>query len=85
MTTSIPPSLAPSLSSSLSPSPHKVNRSKVDALKDIVTGSPTVIKMVVHFTRSDSGGGTGVLKELLYPLVEEILSQDSGRSDMKTL
>ncbi len=33
--------------------------------------------MVVHFTRSDSGGGTGVLKELLNPLVEEILSQDS--------
>ena len=55
--------------------PH---RSKVITLKDIVTGNPTVIKMVVHFTRSDSGGGTEVLKELLNPLVEEIL----GKQDL---
>ncbi len=34
--------------------------------------------MVVHFTRSDSGGGTEVLKELLSPLVEEIL----GKQDL---
>lgn len=53
------------------------HRSKVDALKDIVTGNPTVIKMVVHFTRSESGGGTGVLKELLNPLVEEVLTKSN--------
>ncbi len=41
--------------------------------------------MVIHFTHSDSGGGTGVLKELLNPLVEEILLQDSGRSGMRML
>ena len=51
--------------------------SKVVALKDIVTGNPTVIKMVVHFTRSDSGGGTSVLKELLHPLVEEVLEREN--------
>lgn len=33
--------------------------------------------MVVHFTRSESGGGTGVLKELLNPLVEEVLTKSS--------
>jgi len=26
-------------------------RSKVDKISDIITGNPTVIKMVVHFTR----------------------------------
>ena len=49
---------------------------KVFALKDIITGNPTVIKMVIHYTRSESEGGQSVLRDLLSPLVQEILSQD---------
>lgn len=49
---------------------------KVFALKDIITGNPTVIKMVIHYTRSDSENGQTVLRDLLSPLVQEILSQD---------
>lgn len=50
--------------------------SKVFALKDIVTGNPTVIKMVIHFTRSESGGGTVILRELLSELVQEIINKE---------
>ena len=31
-------------------------RSKVDRTMDIVTGNPTVIKMVIHYTRCTTGG-----------------------------
>lgn len=61
----------------LPPSPSPLtHRSKVFALKDIITGNPTVIKMVIHFTRSESEGGHTVLRELLAPLVQEILAKE---------
>lgn len=44
--------------------------SKVDKISDIITGNPTVIKMVVHFTR----GGQNILRDLLGPLVQEVLN-----------
>ena len=56
--------------------PSLSSRSKVFALKDIITGNPTVIKMVIHFTRSESEGGHTVLRELLAPLVKEILGKE---------
>lgn len=52
-----------------------LSSSKVFALKDIITGNPTVIKMVIHYTRSDSEGGQTVLRDILSPLVNEILTQ----------
>ncbi len=46
--------------------------SKVDKIQEIVTGNPTVIKMVIHYTRGERG--QNVLRELLGPLVQEILA-----------
>lgn len=40
---------------------------------DIVTGNPTVIKMVIHYTRGERG--QNVLRDLLGPLVKEVLDQ----------
>ncbi|XP_065836977.1 ras GTPase-activating-like protein IQGAP1 [Oscarella lobularis] len=49
--------------------------SKVDTLKEIITGNPTVIKMVVHFNRG--ARGQSQLRELLQPLVSEIIANKS--------
>ena len=61
-------------------------RSKVDKISDIITGNPTVIKMVVHFTRYHiwsyctwihlgfGRGGQNILRDLLGPLVQEVLN-----------
>ncbi|XP_064390864.1 ras GTPase-activating-like protein IQGAP1 isoform X3 [Halichondria panicea] len=49
---------------------------KVDKIMDIVTGNPTVIKMVIHYTRGERG--QNVLRDLLGPLIQEVL-------DMKDL
>jgi Ras GTPase-activating-like protein IQGAP1 len=46
-------------------------QSKVDRIMDIVTGNPTVIKMVIHYTRGERGHN--VLQDLLGPLVKEVL------------
>ena len=51
-------------------------RLKVDKIMDIVTGNPTVIKMVIHYTRGERG--QNVLRDLLGPLIQEVL-------DMKDL
>lgn len=48
-----------------------VFRSKVDQLQEIVTGNPTVIKMVVSFNRGARGQSS--LRQLLAPVVKEIL------------
>uniref|UniRef100_A0A672GR80 IQ motif containing GTPase activating protein 2 n=1 Tax=Salarias fasciatus TaxID=181472 RepID=A0A672GR80_SALFA len=45
--------------------------SKVDQIQDIVTGNPTVIKMVVSFNRGARGHNT--LRQLLAPVVKEII------------
>ncbi|CAN9513310.1 unnamed protein product [Ophioblennius macclurei] len=45
--------------------------SKVDQMQDIVTGNPTVIKMVVSFNRGARGHNT--LRQLLAPVVKEII------------
>ena len=50
-------------------------RSKVDQVQDIVTGNPTVIKMVVSFNRGARGQNT--LRQLLAPVVKEILDDKS--------
>ncbi|KAL5481649.1 hypothetical protein EMCRGX_G021851 [Ephydatia muelleri] len=47
-------------------------KNKVDKLADIITGNPTVIKMVVHFTRGVRGQNT--LRDLLGPLIQEVLA-----------
>ncbi|XP_014377011.1 ras GTPase-activating-like protein IQGAP2 isoform X3 [Alligator sinensis] len=49
--------------------------SKVDHIQDIVTGNPTVIKMVVSFNRSARGQNT--LRQLLAPVVKEIMDDKS--------
>ncbi|ESN91702.1 hypothetical protein HELRODRAFT_108462 [Helobdella robusta] len=46
-------------------------RSKVTSLSDIITGNPMVIKMIVSFNRN--ARGQSLLKELLNPMVIEIL------------
>ncbi|XP_029431113.1 ras GTPase-activating-like protein IQGAP2 isoform X2 [Rhinatrema bivittatum] len=46
-------------------------KSKVDQIQDIVTGNPTVIKMVVSFNRGARGQNT--LRQLLAPVVKEII------------
>ncbi|XP_019722591.1 ras GTPase-activating-like protein IQGAP2 isoform X1 [Hippocampus comes] len=46
-------------------------RSKVDQIQDIVTGNPTVIKMVVSFNRGARGHNT--LRQLLSPVVKDII------------
>ncbi|XP_014439403.1 ras GTPase-activating-like protein IQGAP2 isoform X2 [Tupaia chinensis] len=47
-------------------------KSKVDQVQDIVTGNPTVIKMVVSFNRGARGQNT--LRQLLAPVVKEIIN-----------
>lgn len=47
------------------------NRSKVDQVQEIVTGNPTVIKMVVTFNRGTRG--QNALRQLLAPVVKEIM------------
>uniref|UniRef100_A0A8C2NQD3 Ras GTPase-activating-like protein IQGAP2 n=1 Tax=Capra hircus TaxID=9925 RepID=A0A8C2NQD3_CAPHI len=49
--------------------------SKVDQVQDIVTGNPTVIKMVVSFNRGARGQNT--LRQLLAPVVKEIIDDKS--------
>ncbi|XP_077417790.1 ras GTPase-activating-like protein IQGAP2 [Vanacampus margaritifer] len=46
-------------------------RSKVDQIQDIVTGNPTVIKMVVSFNRGARGHNT--LRQLLSPVIKDII------------
>lgn len=50
-------------------------RSKVDQVQEIVTGNPTVIKMVVSFNRGARGQNT--LRQLLAPVVREIIEDKS--------
>ncbi|XP_053557358.1 ras GTPase-activating-like protein IQGAP2 [Bombina bombina] len=50
-------------------------KSKVDQIQDIVTGNPTVIKMVVSFNRGARGQNT--LRQLLSPVVKEIIEDKS--------
>lgn len=45
--------------------------SKVDQIQDIVTGNPTVVKMVVSFNRGARGHNT--LRQLLAPVVKDII------------
>uniref|UniRef100_G1TKE7 IQ motif containing GTPase activating protein 2 n=1 Tax=Oryctolagus cuniculus TaxID=9986 RepID=G1TKE7_RABIT len=45
--------------------------SKVDQVQDIITGNPTVIKMVVSFNRGARGQSS--LRQLLAPVVQEII------------
>jgi hypothetical protein len=40
---------------------------------DIVTGNPTIIKMVIHYTRGERG--QNVLRELIGPVVKEVLER----------
>ncbi|NWR08119.1 IQGA2 protein, partial [Paradoxornis webbianus] len=49
--------------------------SKVDQIQDIVTGNPTVIKMVISFNRGARGQNT--LRQLLAPVVKEIMDDKS--------
>ncbi|XP_070090759.1 ras GTPase-activating-like protein IQGAP2 isoform X2 [Equus caballus] len=50
-------------------------KSKVDQVQDIVTGNPTVIKMVVSFNRGARGQNT--LRQLLAPVVKGIIDDRS--------
>ncbi|CAG5922527.1 unnamed protein product [Menidia menidia] len=50
-------------------------KSKVDQIQDIVTGNPTVIKMVVSFNRGARGHNT--LRQLLAPVVKDIIDDKS--------
>ncbi|XP_072870771.1 ras GTPase-activating-like protein IQGAP2 isoform X4 [Chlorocebus sabaeus] len=50
-------------------------KSKVDQVQDIVTGNPTVIKMVVSFNRGARGQNT--LRQLLAAVVKEIIEDKS--------
>uniref|UniRef100_A0AAY4BFN2 IQ motif containing GTPase activating protein 2 n=1 Tax=Denticeps clupeoides TaxID=299321 RepID=A0AAY4BFN2_9TELE len=50
-------------------------KSKVDQIQDIVTGNPTVIKMVVSFNRG--ARGQNALRQLLAPVVKEIIEDKS--------
>ncbi|XP_037657712.1 ras GTPase-activating-like protein IQGAP2 [Choloepus didactylus] len=50
-------------------------KSKVDQVQEIVTGNPTIIKMVVSFNRSARGQNT--LRQLLAPVVREIIDDHS--------
>ncbi|XP_063051320.1 ras GTPase-activating-like protein IQGAP2 [Engraulis encrasicolus] len=50
-------------------------KSKVDQIQDIVTGNPTVIKMVVSFNRG--ARGQNALRQLLAPVVKEIMEDKS--------
>lgn len=50
-------------------------RSKVDQIHEIVTGNPTVIKMVVSFNRG--ARGQNALRQILAPVVKEIIDDKS--------
>ncbi|KAI5088320.1 ras GTPase-activating-like protein IQGAP2 isoform X1, partial [Silurus meridionalis] len=50
-------------------------KSKVDQIQDIVTGNPTVIKMVVSFNRG--ARGQNALRQLLSPMVKDIIENKS--------
>uniref|UniRef100_A0A8D0A3G0 IQ motif containing GTPase activating protein 1 n=1 Tax=Sander lucioperca TaxID=283035 RepID=A0A8D0A3G0_SANLU len=50
-------------------------KSKVDQMKEIVTGNPTVIKMVVSFHRG--ARGQNALRQILAPVVKEIMDDKS--------
>lgn len=50
-------------------------KSKVDMIQEIVTGNPTVIKMVVSFNRG--ARGQNALRQILSPVVKEILDDKS--------
>nr|XP_014425895.1 ras GTPase-activating-like protein IQGAP1 [Pelodiscus sinensis] len=50
-------------------------KSKVDQLHEIVTGNPTVIKMVVSFNRG--ARGQNALRQILAPVVKEIMDDKS--------
>uniref|UniRef100_A0A3Q3ASE7 IQ motif containing GTPase activating protein 1 n=2 Tax=Kryptolebias marmoratus TaxID=37003 RepID=A0A3Q3ASE7_KRYMA len=55
-------------------------KSKVDQMKEIVTGNPTVIKMVVSFHRG--ARGQNALRQILAPVVKEIM--DDKTLNIKT-
>uniref|UniRef100_A0A3Q3J6C6 IQ motif containing GTPase activating protein 1 n=1 Tax=Monopterus albus TaxID=43700 RepID=A0A3Q3J6C6_MONAL len=55
-------------------------KSKVDQMKEIVTGNPTVIKMVVSFHRGTRG--QNALRQILAPVVKEIM--DDKTLNIKT-
>uniref|UniRef100_A0A8C2Z8G7 IQ motif containing GTPase activating protein 1 n=1 Tax=Cyclopterus lumpus TaxID=8103 RepID=A0A8C2Z8G7_CYCLU len=55
-------------------------KSKVDQMKDIVTGNPTIIKMVVSFHRG--ARGQNALRQILAPVVKEIM--DDKALNIKT-
>ncbi|XP_027601177.1 ras GTPase-activating-like protein IQGAP1 isoform X2 [Pipra filicauda] len=50
-------------------------KSKVDQIHEIVTGNPTVIKMVVSFNRG--ARGQNALRQILGPVVKEIIDDKS--------
>uniref|UniRef100_A0A8C4NU39 IQ motif containing GTPase activating protein 1 n=1 Tax=Dicentrarchus labrax TaxID=13489 RepID=A0A8C4NU39_DICLA len=55
-------------------------KSKVDQMKEIITGNPTVIKMVVSFHRG--ARGQNALRQILAPVVKEIM--DDKALNIKT-
>uniref|UniRef100_A0A8C9SQM9 IQ motif containing GTPase activating protein 1 n=1 Tax=Scleropages formosus TaxID=113540 RepID=A0A8C9SQM9_SCLFO len=55
-------------------------KSKVDQIQEIVTGNPTVIKMVVSFNRG--ARGQNALRQILAPVVKEIM--DDKNLNIKT-
>lgn len=55
-------------------------KSKVDMIQEIVTGNPTVIKMVVSFNRG--ARGQNALRQILSPVVKEIM--DDKTLNIKT-
>uniref|UniRef100_G3PZK3 IQ motif containing GTPase activating protein 1 n=1 Tax=Gasterosteus aculeatus aculeatus TaxID=481459 RepID=G3PZK3_GASAC len=55
-------------------------KSKVDQMKEIVTGNPTIIKMVVSFHRG--ARGQNALRQILAPVVKEIM--DDKALNIKT-
>uniref|UniRef100_A0A671M9K6 Ras GTPase-activating-like protein IQGAP1 n=1 Tax=Sinocyclocheilus anshuiensis TaxID=1608454 RepID=A0A671M9K6_9TELE len=55
-------------------------KSKVDHIQEIVTGNPTVIKMVVSFNRG--ARGQNALRQILAPVVKEIM--DDKTLNIKT-
>uniref|UniRef100_A0A672HSN4 IQ motif containing GTPase activating protein 1 n=1 Tax=Salarias fasciatus TaxID=181472 RepID=A0A672HSN4_SALFA len=55
-------------------------KSKVDQMKEVVTGNPTVIKMVVSFHRG--ARGQNALRQILAPVVKEIM--DDKTLNIKT-
>ena len=57
-----------------------VRRSKVDQIQEIVTGNPTVIKMVVSFNRG--ARGQNALRQILAPAVKDIM--DDKALNIKT-